>query len=306
MWRLGLDIGGTKIEALAMAPDGSEAGRRRIDTPRGDYQATIEAIAALVADIRAQFNVEHLAAVGAGIPGSISPATGLVRNANSTWINGRPFHRDLETALGLEVVIENDANCLALSEASDGAGAGFGSVFAVILGTGVGGGLTIGGRLVSGRNAVGGEWGHNPLPWPDESEQNGAPCFCGKRGCIETWLSGPALERQYAQATARTANAREIAGLAAAGDGEATSALQAYSRRLARAVATVINIVDPDVVVFGGGLSNIDLILTSARRHLNESVFSDVCETEFRRSRWGDSSGVRGAAHLADLRVGEA
>ncbi len=302
MWRVGLDIGGTKIEALALAPDGSEAGRRRIETPRGDYNATIGAIVNLVASLRSAFGIVNLTSIGAGIPGSISPKTGLVRNANSTWINGQPFQTDLETALGLEVIIENDANCLALSEAADGAGAGFDSVFAVILGTGVGGGLMIGGNLVTGRNAVGGEWGHNPLPWPDETERDGPQCFCGKRGCIETFLSGPALERQFAEAVGRNLRAQEIASLAAAGDADASHTIGLYTRRLARALATVVNVVDPGVIVFGGGLSNVDMILTGARAQLDEWVFSDVCETEFRRSRWGDSSGVRGAARLPNLR----
>lgn len=302
MWRIGLDIGGTKIEALAMRPDGSEAARRRMQTPRGDYDATIAAIASLVSALRAEYAIADLAAIGAGIPGSISPKTGLVRNANSTWLNGQPFKRDLESALELAVFIENDANCLALSEAVDGAGAGYKTVFAVILGTGVGGGLTISGGLVSGLNAVGGEWGHNPLPWPDDSERDGAECFCGKRGCIETFLSGPALERQFAAASGLKIAAAEIADLANAGDATANQILDIYCGRLARALATVVNIVDTDVIVFGGGLSNVDRILTGARAQLPHWVFSDVCETEFRRSRWGDSSGVRGAARLVDLR----
>lgn len=298
MWRAGLDIGGTKIELLIMAPDGSEALRRRIHTPR-DYAAMLAAIARLVADARAQFLQADIRAIGAGIPGSVSPATSFVRNANSTWINGRPFHRDLEAALGLSVIVENDANCLALSEAADGAGAGFRTVFAVILGTGVGGGLIVDGKLVRGRNAVGGEWGHNPLPWPQPDELPGSPCFCGKRGCIETWLSGPALEHQFAAAAGRPASAREIAALAAAGDAQAADALDAYTDRLARALATIVNIVDPDVIVFGGGLSNVEAILTGARAKLSAWVFSDICETPLRRSRWGDSSGVRGAARLS-------
>lgn len=298
MWRIGLDVGGTKIEALVVAPDGAELCRRRIATPRGSYKATLNDITALIESLRAEFGIGEDCAVGAGIPGSLSPRTGLVRNANSTWLNGQPFQHDLAARLRLPLHIENDANCFALSEATDGAGQGFDSVFGIILGTGVGGGLVLSGRMIVGRNAIGGEWGHNPLPWPADDERAIPPCFCGKRGCIEQFLSGPALERQFHAAGGGTIDALQIAQLANERDGLAMATLDAYCGRLARALASVINIIDPDVIVFGGGLSNIDAILSGTRARLADWVFSDVCNTVLRKNRWGDSSGVRGAAML--------
>jgi fructokinase len=302
MWRIGIDLGGTKIEALALSPEGKEYGRRRIPSPRGDYESTLHAVAELAAALVGTIGRENIAGVGVGIPGSLSPRTGLVRNANSTWLNGRTLHRDLQSLIELPLVIENDANCFALSEAGDGAGQGLRTVFGVILGTGVGGAIVSNGELLKGRNAVAGEWGHNPLPWPDESEKVGPHCYCGKAGCIETFLSGPALEQQYKARSGSAAEAKLIAERAAIGDAACDAALSVYARRLAKSLASVVNVVDPDVIVFGGGLSNIAPILEKARAQLDAWVFSDCCTTEFRMNRWGDSSGVRGAARLPPLR----
>ncbi len=301
MWRIGVDLGGTKIEALALSPEGEEYGRRRVPTPRGDYEATLRAVAALASALVGAIGRENLAGVGVGIPGSLSPRTGLVRNANSTWLNGRPLHPDLQALIELPLAIENDANCFALSEAADGAGEGRRTVFGVILGTGVGGGIVSSGALLKGVNAVAGEWGHNPLPWPDESEMPGLPCYCGNAGCIETFVSGPSLERQYQERSGGAAAAKLIAERAAAGDAVCAAALAVYARRLAKSLASVINVVDPDVIVFGGGVSNITPVLEQARAQLDAWVFSDCCVTEFRTNRWGDSSGVRGAARLPPL-----
>jgi fructokinase len=301
MWRIGIDLGGTKIEALALSPAGEEYGRCRVPTPRGDYEATLQAAAGLASALVAAIGRENVAGVGAGIPGSLSPRTGLVRNANSTWLNGRAFHRDLQAMIELPLAVENDANCFALSEAADGAGHGHRSVFGVILGTGVGGGIVANGELLRGRNAVAGEWGHNPLPWPDDSEKNGPPCYCGKAGCIETFLSGPALEQQHQARAGRFAEATLIAERAAGGDATCEAALNVYARRLAKSLASVVNIIDPDVIVFGGGVSNIAPVLEKARAELDAWVFSDGCVTQFRVNRWGDSSGVRGAARLLAL-----
>ncbi len=298
MWRVGVDLGGTKIEALALSPSGEERMRVRSPTPRGDYDATLDAIASLFRACTDGLAHADIAGVGVGIPGSLSPRTGLVRNANSTWLNGRQLHRDLQALLQWPVVIENDANCFALSEAADGAGQGCRSVFGVILGTGVGGGLVIDGRSQLGRNAIGGEWGHNALPWPDEAEFAGPPCYCGKRGCIETFLSGPALENQFREASGEAINARTIAERAMEGEPAARKALSIYAQRLAKALAGVVNIVDPDVIVFGGGLSNIPAIIDEAAARMPDWVFSDCFDTPLRVNRWGDSSGVRGAARL--------
>jgi fructokinase len=299
MWRIGIDLGGTKIEALALSPEGEEYGRRRVPTPRGDYEATLQTVAGLTNALVAVVGHDNVAGVGIGIPGSLSPKTGLVRNANSTWLNGRALDQDLQAIIELPLAVENDANCFALSEAADGAGVGYRTVFGVIIGTGVGGGIVTNGKLLNGRNAVAGEWGHNPLPWPDESEKAGEPCYCGKAGCIETFLSGPALERQYRTHTGRSADAMVIAECAARGDATGKAALDIFARRLAKALASVVNIIDPDVIVFGGGVSNIAPVLAKARAELDAWVFSDCCVTEFRTNRWGDSSGVRGAARLA-------
>ncbi len=298
MWRVGVDLGGTKIEALALSPSGQERVRVRAPTPRGDYEGTLDAIVSLVEACTDGLAASEIAGVGVGIPGSLSPRTGLVRNANSTWLNGRSLHRDLQARSPWPVVIENDANCFALSEAADGAAQGCRTVFGVILGTGVGGGLVIDGHSQLGHNAVGGEWGHNPLPWPDAEEYPGPVCYCGKRGCIETFLCGPALERQFQELTGCVLDARAIAEKAAEGEFAAQTVLAVYSRRLAKALATVINIADPDIIVFGGGLSNISVLINDAAAQLPEWVFSDCFSTPLKVNKWGDSSGVRGAAQL--------
>ena len=300
MWRVGIDLGGTKIEALALSPSGEERLRVRAPTPRGDYEATLDAIVSLVNACADGLAASEIAGVGVGIPGSLSPRTGLVRNANSTWLNGRLLHRDLQARLQRPAVIENDANCFALSEAADGAGQGCRAVFGVILGTGVGGGLVINGRSQLGHNAIGGEWGHNPLPWPDPQEYPGPVCYCGKRGCIETFLCGPALQRQYRDLSGEELDAKAIAEKAASGEFAAQTAFAAYTRRLAKALATVINVVDPDIIVFGGGLSNISVLMDGAAAQLPEWVFSDCFSTPLKLNKWGDSSGVRGAAQLID------
>ncbi len=298
---IGVDLGGTKIEAVAMSSDGREFGRFRIPTPKDNYEGTLNAVESLVHQTRETLDGVAVASIGIGIPGSPSPKTGLIRNANSIWLNGKPLHHDLQARFDVPLHLANDANCFALSEAFDGAGESYRSVFGIILGTGVGGGLVINQRLHPGRNAIAGEWGHNPLPWPDESEGSGPLCFCGRRGCIETFLSGPALETQYRKTAGSSLASRSIAERALNGDPISEQLLNAYTTRLAKALAIVINLVDPDVVVFGGGLSNIPAILTKTRTELPQWVFSDSCDTEFKINRWGDSGGVRGAARLGSL-----
>ena len=295
---LGLDFGGTKIAALALDPDGHTLWETRVATPRGDYHASLEAIAALVSG--GEHAIGRACSVGIGIPGAISPATGLVKNANSTWLNGRPLHADLERRLGRPVRLENDANCLALSEAADGAAAGADVVFAVILGTGVGGGLAVHGRVITGRNAIAGEWGHNPLPWPEPDERPGPRCYCGKDGCIETLLSGPGLAAGYRAHTGVDVRGEEVVARADAGEPAAAAALATWEQRLARALATVINVVDPDVIVVGGGLSRIARLYDRVPPLLSAWVFSDRVETLLVPARHGDASGVRGAARLWD------
>ena len=294
--RFGIDLGGTKIEIAALDATGGERFRRRIPTPRGDYDATLRAISGLVLNAEAELGTSGT--VGIGIPGAISPATGLVKNANSTWLNGRPLDRDLEAALGRSVRIANDANCFALSEAMDGAGAGARLVFGVILGTGCGGGIVLDGAPWIGPNAIGGEWGHNPLPWPEPEEWPGPPCYCGRTGCIETFLSGPALAADHARRTGARLSGPEIVGRAEAGEPAARSVLERYERRLARALAALINVLDPNVIVLGGGLSNLLRLYEAVPRLWGPFVFSDSVATALRRNRHGDSSGVRGAAWL--------
>ncbi len=298
MWRIGVDLGGTKIEALALSPEGAERVRVRIPTPRGDYDATLDAIVSLAEACRDGLGDSDIAGIGIGVPGSLSPKTGLVRNANSTWLNGRPLLRDLEARFGWPVAIENDANCFALSEAADGAAQGCRTVFGVILGTGVGGGIVCDGKSLLGRNAVAGEWGHNPLPWPEADELPGPACYCGKRGCIETFLCGPALERQYQALSGQKAEAKLVAERAKTGEAAAQSVLAAYAKRLAKSLATVINIVDPDAIVLGGGVSNISAIREMALAEIPGWVFSECFNTPLMVNKWGDSSGVRGAARL--------
>jgi fructokinase len=292
-WRIGIDLGGTKIEVAALDPSGAVRLRRRVGTP-GDYAGGIAAIAALVEAAESELGGQG--SIGIGIPGSENPRTRLVRGANSTWLNGRPLGADLEARLGRPVKLSNDANCLAMSEAADGAGEGFGTVFAVILGTGVGGGLVVGGRLVEGRNRVAGEWGHNPLPWMTPAEHPGPACWCGQRGCIETFLCGPALAADADGPGVRDASS--LPGRAAAGEPRAQAALDRHAERLARALAAVVNLVDPDAIVLGGGLSNMGHLYDVLPRLIPRHVFSDACDTPVLPARHGDSSGVLGAARL--------
>jgi fructokinase len=293
--RIGIDLGGTKIEAIAI--DGpKEVLRRRVLTPRGDYAATIAAVRDLVAAVEREIGAT--CTVGVGIPGAISAATGLVKNANSTWLIGHPLDRDLERALARPLRVSNDANCFALSEATDGAAQGARIVFGVILGTGTGGGVVVDGRVLEGRHRISGEWGHNPLPWPQNGEHPGPPCYCGRAGCIETFLSGPALSTTYAAVAGRRAEAAEIAAMAESGDPQANEALAIYESRLARALASIINVLDPDVIVLGGGVSNIGRLYTRVPSLLEPFVFSDSADTPIVAARHGDSSGVRGAAWL--------
>lgn len=295
--RTGVDLGGTKIEAVVLDPEGAVLVRQRVPTPRGDYAATVQAITQLVHDVesRAGCRPEH---VGVGVPGSPSPRTGLMRNCNSTVLNGRDLGAELMTILERPVRLTNDANCLALSEAHDGAAAGARSVFAVILGTGVGGGLVIDGHLISGTNGVGGEWGHMPLPWPTHDEVAGTTCWCGQSGCLETWLAGPALEAQARSAGCVVDRATDLASLAASGDDLASGVLDRWLDRLARALSVIINVVDPEVFVVGGGLNAIDAIYHEIPRRWERRVFSDTVQTRIVRAQHGDSSGVLGAARL--------
>lgn len=294
--RIGVDLGGTKIEVVALSPAGNVLERRRVPTPRGDYEGTLEVIASLVTGLERDLGEQGT--VGVGMPGAISPATGLVKNANSTWLIGRRFQEDLSRVLGRPVRCANDANCLALSEAVDGAGAGANVVFGVILGTGVGGGLVVHGQVVVGGNAIAGEWGHNPLPWPSEEERPGPACYCGRSGCIETFLSGPGLSDDFKRLSGEHRSAVDIAESAARGDAAAERALARYEERLARALASVINVVDPDVIVLGGGASNLDRLYTSVPALWSPYVFSDHVATRLVKAVHGDSSGVRGAAWL--------
>ncbi|HWI14313.1 MAG TPA: ROK family protein, partial [Burkholderiales bacterium] len=256
--RIGIDLGGTKTEIAVLDGDGRELLRRRAATPSGDYDATLRLIVQLVGD--AERELGPTASVGVGTPGAISPATGRIRNSNSTCLNGRPLREDIERALGRRIAMANDANCFVLSEASDGAAAGAAIAFGVILGTGVGGGVCVHGRVLEGANAIAGEWGHNPLPWPHDDERPGSPCYCGRLGCIETWLSGPALARDHAARSGERIAADAIVSRSISGSAAARETLERYMDRLARALASVINILDPDVIVLGGGLSNIDAL----------------------------------------------
>ena len=301
MMRIGVDLGGSKIEAIALAADGRELARRRIASPSHDYAQTIDAVRGLVEGLESELGVGR-ARVGVGTPGAISSLTGRIKNANSTQLNGRPLGADLARALGREVRVENDANCFALSEASDGAGAGHRLVFGVILGTGVGGGIVSDGRLWVGPNAIAGEWGHNEMPSRTERDLPDTRCYCGRRRCIETFVSGPGLADDHRRGTrgasSALVDAAAIAALAQAGDADARATLARFYERLARALATVINVLDPDVVVLGGGLSNIEPLCDEVRARLPSHVFSDAVATDVVRNRHGDSSGVRGAAWL--------
>lgn len=299
--RFGIDLGGTKIELCALAPSGEMLLRQRVDTPQGDYQGTLKAIKGLVSDAEARLG--QSASIGIGTPGAISPATGLLRNSNSVCLNGQPLLRDLQDHLDRPVRLANDADCFALSEASDGAGKpppgqDRNTVFGVIIGTGVGAGVVVDGRLLSGPNAIAGEWGHNPLPWPEQAERPGPACYCGLRGCIETFLSGPGMERDHRERTRRDWSSRQIVAAAQEGDAQALACLDRYVDRLARSLAHVINVLDPHVIVLGGGMSNIDSLYQRVPERWDRYVFTDRVLTRLVRNEYGDSSGVRGAAWL--------
>jgi fructokinase len=294
--RLGIDLGGTKIAAVVLDGDGQVVWETRRETPRHDYDGTLRALADIVA--RGEAAVGRACTVGVGMPGSTSRATGLIRNANSVWLNGRPFHRDLEAQLGRPVRLANDANCLAVSEADDGSGRGARVVVGAILGTGVGGGLVVDGRLVEGANGIAGEWGHNPLPWPEGDEIPGPPCYCGRAGCIEVFVSGPGLKADYVRRGGMPHRTEEIVARADAGEARAQAALEAWQRRLAKSFATLINVIDPDVIVVGGGLSRVARLYEAVPRLWGPWVFSDAVLTRLVAARHGDASGVRGAARL--------
>ena len=297
---IGVDLGGTKIEAIVLDAHGASLWRERVATPAGAYRATLAAVAALVARAESELGIAA-ARIGVGTPGTQTDA-GLIKNANSTCLNGQPLARDLAQVLGRPVRLANDANCLALSEATDGAAAGAAIAFAVILGTGVGAGVVVNGRLLNGPNGLAGEWGHNPLPWTDALEWPGPACFCGRNGCIETWLCGPGMARDHFEHTGAALSAQQIGLRAARGDADCEATLQRYESRLARALAHVINLLDPHVIVLGGGLSGLERLLVNVPRLWGEFVFSgglqDLVRTRLVRSAHGDSSGVRGAAWL--------
>lgn len=293
--RIGIDLGGTKIEGVVLGAHGDILARERIETPRA-YDATVHAITALV--LRLEMAVGSTATVGLGIPGVVVPETGLVKNANSTWLNGQPLQADLSAALAREVRVQNDANCFALSEATDGAAAGAPVVFGVIMGTGVGGGVIVQGQVLSGRNLIGGEWGHNPLPWPTPEEFEGPTCYCGQRGCIETWISGPGIAADHARRHGGTRSTPELMAAAAAGDPDALATRARAVERTARSLATVINVLDPHVIVLGGGVSNISGLVEAVAEAVPRWVFSDTVATRIVRHQHGDASGVRGAAWL--------
>ncbi|WP_295450114.1 ROK family protein [uncultured Thiodictyon sp.] len=296
--RIGVDLGGTKIEAIALDPAGATLARRRIPAPRDDYGATLGAITGLIAAIESETG--QRGHIGIGTPGAISPFSGRLRNANSIWLNDQPLQHDLTQLLGRPVRLANDADCFALSEATDGAGRGAGSVFGVIIGTGTGtgGGVVIGGRLLTGPNAIAGEWGHNPLPWPTPEELPGPPCYCGKRGCLETYLSGPRLAADHHQHTGADLSPLAIAAAATRGDPAAQATLNRHAERLARGLASVINVLDPEVIVLGGGLSNLPHLYQQLPGLIRPHLFCDGFATRILPPVHGDSSGVRGAAWL--------
>ena len=296
MVRIGIDLGGTKIEAIALDNTGATLLRHRVPTPTEDYLTILNTVADLVA--ATEKDLGDMGTVGVASPGAISTETGLIKNSNTIALNGKPLDRDLATKLGRPILLENDANCFALSEAVDGSAVDGNVVFGVILGTGVGGGIVVNRRLMLGHNKIAGEWGHNPLPWPRSDELPGPSCYCGKSGCIETFLSGSGLSRDYRERTGKTATAEEIARAADYGDIDANEWLDIFQDRLARSLASVINILDPDVIVLGGGLSNVLKLYSSLRTLVQSHTFSDAVNTPIVRPRYGDSSGVRGAAWL--------
>jgi len=293
---LGVDLGGTKIEVVALDAQGVIVRRKRIATPQGDYRQSVQAIAGLVVALEDELGISGT--VGIGVPGSISPTTGLIRNANSTCLNGKPLKQDLEQLLKRPVAVSNDANCFALSESTDGAAAGASSVFAVIIGTGTGSGMVINGRVINGANGIAGEWGHNPLPWPSSAENPGPDCWCGLQGCIETWLSGPGMTRDHQESTGLEMGADLIVAASKDGNQQAEETLQRYEHRLARALAQIINVLDPEVIVLGGGMSNIKRLYTTVPVIWRSYIFSDGINTQLVPPLYGDSSGVRGAAWL--------
>ena len=299
MNRIGIDLGGTKIEGIALDENGVELVRQRIATPEGDYQGTLATIKLLIEQLES--NIKQEATIGICTPGALSFASssvGLLKNSNSVCMNGKPVHQDLEVLLQRPVKITNDANCFALSEATDGAARGADIVFGVIVGTGVGAGIVVNGQVLNGANAIAGEWGHNPLPWPEADELPGLPCYCGKNGCIETFLSGPGMSKNYEMNTGHVLTSRQIVEQADQGDEDCEQALQRYERRMAKGLAHVINILDPDVIVLGGGMGNIQRLYSNVPKLWGDYVFSDVVSTKLLPPEYGDSSGVRGAAWL--------
>ncbi len=302
--RIGIDLGGTKIEGIALNAAGAELRRLRVPTPRGEYEGTIRAIAGLIAEL--ETFTHRVGSVGVGLPGTIVASTGLVKNANSTWLNGKPLQNDLSVALGRQVRCANDANCFAVSEAVDGAARGYGTVFGVIVGTGCGGGVVLNGRVHGGINGLGGEWGHNPLPWADADEWPGPSCYCGRRGCLEMWISGTGLERDFHHVTGRALRGSEIVAASRAGDEQAHAALRRLMNRMARGLAAVVNVLDPDVIVLGGGVSNIDWLYPRVTSEIGRYTFGGGAETPVLKAQHGDSSGVRGAAWLWPPQTGEA
>lgn len=294
--RLGIDLGGTKIEIIGLDEQGQECLRQRVATPQGDYAATVDAMVTLIR--QAELKLGKRCSVGVATPGAVSSKTGRIKNSNSVCLNDRPLQQDLEQALNRSIRLANDANCFALSEASDGAARGAQSVFGVIIGTGVGGGLVINGQIHNGANAIAGEWGHNPLPWPGDKERPGPACYCGRHGCIETFLSGPGMAVDHFSVTNQRMSTHDIVLRAQQGDSSCHATLARYSERLARGLAHVINIVDPEVIVLGGGMSNIETLYTDVPGLWHKWVFSDHVVTELVRPIHGDSSGVRGAAWL--------
>lgn len=295
-YRIGVDLGGTKIEAVVMNQQGEQITKMRVKTPKDDYQLILLTIAELVEEIEG--NVNEVATIGICTPGAISPASGLLKNSNTVCMNGKPIHKDLVSLLGRDIRVANDANCFALSEAIDGAAAGKDVVFGVIVGTGTGGGIVINQKLLTGAHAIAGEWGHNPLPWPAENELPGPPCYCGKQGCIETFLSGPAITNDHQLQGGDKVSAEQLVELAALGFERAEETLLRYEERMAKSLASVINLLDPDVIVLGGGMSNIERLYTNIPKLLPKYVFSDVVNTPIVPPKFGDSSGVRGAAWL--------
>ena len=294
--RMGVDLGGTKTEVIALSQDGDVLLRERVDSAKGEYSKTLSMIEGLVKHV--EQSLKESVSVGIGTPGAVSPATGLIKNSNSTWLNGKPLHKDLERVLRRPVRIANDANCFVLSEAVDGAAKDYNVVFGVIIGTGTGGGITVNKQILVGANAIAGEWGHNALPWPGAGEVPGPACYCGKKGCIETFLSGPGLVNDYNAMTGFNLQAEDIVAQAEQGDIDCDNTLKRYERRLAKSLAAVINILDPDAIVLGGGLSNIARLYQNVPSLWESYVFSDAVATKLLKAMHGDSSGVRGAAWL--------